>query len=161
MVERDPGGKIRAHQIHDLAEAPALGALVIVWIAYRATTIRSMLREQPPPVFVLGHSVGGLVTATSTLRDQNGLQGMILIAPALNRQVSGLLLAVARTAGFLIPTFSVPIPPADPGAQSRDPHLHERLAQDPTRRPASRRCRSSWPGSDRRSSYASLSASVG
>ncbi len=92
---------------------------------------RRNLREQPLPVFVLGHSVGGLVTVTSTLRDQSGLHGMILIAPALKWQVSGMMLAVARTAALLVPTVSVPMPPPDPGTQSRDPNLHERLEQDP------------------------------
>lgn len=92
---------------------------------------RRKLREQPLPVFVLGHSVGGLVTAASVLRDPTDLHGMILVAPTLKWQVDGILLAVARTAAFLVPTMSVPVPPPDPITQSRDPHLHERLQQDP------------------------------
>jgi acylglycerol lipase len=92
---------------------------------------RRKLREQPLPVFVLGHSVGGLVTATSTLRDQSGVRGMILIAPALRWDVGGLMRFVARTGGFLLPTFPVPTPPADPRVQSRDIRFNERLAKDP------------------------------
>jgi alpha-beta hydrolase superfamily lysophospholipase len=92
---------------------------------------RRRLRDQPLPVFLLGHSVGGLVTATSTLRDPSGVRGMILIAPALKWDLGGAMRAVARTAGFLLPTFQVPAPPADPSAQSRDPRLHERLVRDP------------------------------
>jgi acylglycerol lipase len=91
---------------------------------------RRKLREQPLPMFVLGHSVGGLVTATSVLRDQSGVQGMILIAPALKWDVSGSMRAVARVGGFLLPTFSVPAPPADPAHQSRDTTFNERLAKD-------------------------------
>jgi acylglycerol lipase len=92
---------------------------------------RRKLREQPLPVFVLGHSVGGLVTATSILRDQSGVRGMILIAPALKWDVSGSMLAVARTGGLLLPTFAVPAPPADPAVQSRDMRFNERQARDP------------------------------
>ncbi len=92
---------------------------------------RRKLREQPLPVFVLGHSVGGLVTATSMLRDQSGVGGMILIAPALQWGVSGVMRFVARMGGFLLPTFSVPAPPGDPADQSRDVEFHERLAEDP------------------------------
>jgi alpha-beta hydrolase superfamily lysophospholipase len=33
--------------------------------------------------------------------------------------------------GFLVPTFAMPVPTADPAVQSRDPQLHERLANDP------------------------------
>jgi acylglycerol lipase len=92
---------------------------------------RRKLREQPLPLFVLGHSVGGLVTATSTLRDQEGLRGMILVAPALQWNVSPVMRGVARVAAFLLPTFAVPMPPPDATLQSRDPQLHERLANDP------------------------------
>jgi acylglycerol lipase len=92
---------------------------------------RRKLREQPLPVFVLGHSVGGLVTATSTLRDQSGVRGMILIAPALKWGVSGSLRFVGRVGGFLLPTFPVPMPPGDPADQSRDGQLDARLAEDP------------------------------
>jgi alpha-beta hydrolase superfamily lysophospholipase len=92
---------------------------------------RRTLREQPLPLFVLGHSVGGLVTVTSTLRDQRGVRGMILVAPALKWDVSGIMRIVARMGGFLLPTFPVPTPTADPEAQSRDTQLDERLAKDP------------------------------
>jgi acylglycerol lipase len=92
---------------------------------------RRKLREQPLPVFVLGHSVGGLVTATSTLRDESGLGGMILIAPTLQWGVGGFMRFVARMGGVLLPTFAVPTPTADPALQSRDPAFSERLAKDP------------------------------
>src|SRR5215207_1439309 len=92
---------------------------------------RRKLREQPLPVFVLGHSVGGLVTAASTLRDQSGVRGMILLAPALKWDASGFIRFVARMGGFLLPTFPVPMPTADPAAQSRDMQFNERLAKDP------------------------------
>lgn len=92
---------------------------------------RRTLREQPLPVFVLGHSVGGLVTATSILRDQGGVQGLILIAPTLNWGLSGFMRLVGRIGGFLLPTFPVPVPPGDPTDQSRDMQFNERLAKDP------------------------------
>lgn len=44
---------------------------------------REALREQSLPVFALGHSMGGLVTAASAARDPRGLQGVILSSPAL------------------------------------------------------------------------------
>ena len=92
---------------------------------------RRKLREQPSPVFVLGHSVGGLVTATSILRDQSGVRGMILVAPAVKWEVSAFMRFVARVGGFLLPTFAVPMPPADPAVQSRDMQFTARQANDP------------------------------
>lgn len=44
---------------------------------------REALRAQPLPVFALGHSMGGLVTAASATRDPRGLSGVILSSPAL------------------------------------------------------------------------------
>jgi acylglycerol lipase len=92
---------------------------------------RKKLREQPLPVFVLGHSVGGLVTATSTMRDQSDLQGMILVAPALKWGLNGFMRFVGRTGAFFLPTFAVPTPPGDPTQQSRDAQFIERVAKDP------------------------------
>jgi alpha-beta hydrolase superfamily lysophospholipase len=92
---------------------------------------RRKLSKEALPVFLLGHSVGGLVTATSVLGDQNGLSGMVLIAPTLNWHVSGFMGLVARMGGFLFPTFSVPAPPGDPADQSRDPQFHDRIERDP------------------------------
>ena len=92
---------------------------------------RHELRQQPLPVFVLGHSVGGLVTATSIVRDQSGIRGVVLIAPALRWDVSGALRLIARVGGFLMPTLPMPVRPGNPADQSRDPAFHDRLAQDP------------------------------
>lgn len=44
---------------------------------------REALRDQPLPVFVYGHSLGGLITAGSVARDPRGLSGVILSSPAL------------------------------------------------------------------------------
>lgn len=44
---------------------------------------RESLRAQHLPVFALGHSMGGLVTAASAARDPRGLSGVILSSPAL------------------------------------------------------------------------------
>ncbi|WP_045234153.1 alpha/beta hydrolase [Deinococcus pimensis] len=48
-------------------------------------TARAWLRRERPDlaVFALGHSLGGLVTATSVLRDPRGLAGVVLSSPAL------------------------------------------------------------------------------
>src|SRR5688572_16489255 len=95
---------------------------------------RRKLGEQPLPVFALGHSVGGLVTATSILRDQSEVHGIILVAPALKWGVGGVMRVVARLGGFLLPTLPVPAPTADPAEQSRDTSFNERLTKDPLMR---------------------------
>lgn len=44
---------------------------------------REALRDQRPPLFLFGHSMGGLVSVASALRDPRGLQGVVLSSPAL------------------------------------------------------------------------------
>ncbi|HSA56436.1 MAG TPA: alpha/beta fold hydrolase [Gemmatimonadaceae bacterium] len=77
------------------------------WVADHRTA-RRKLRDQPLPVFVLGHSVGGLVTVTSVLGDQTALHGMILLAPTLDWGLSGFMRLVARAGAFVVPTLPVP-----------------------------------------------------
>lgn len=44
---------------------------------------RNALRDQPLPLFLFGHSMGGLVAAASAASDPGGLSGVILSSPAL------------------------------------------------------------------------------
>ncbi|PNY80100.1 alpha/beta hydrolase [Deinococcus koreensis] len=44
---------------------------------------REALRSQPGPLFLLGHSMGGLISAASVARDPRGVAGVILSSPAL------------------------------------------------------------------------------
>lgn len=44
---------------------------------------REALRSEPQPLFLFGHSMGGLVTASSVLRDSRGVSGVILSSPGL------------------------------------------------------------------------------
>ncbi|WP_291426994.1 alpha/beta hydrolase [Deinococcus sp.] len=44
---------------------------------------REALRGQALPVFLFGHSMGGLISAASAARDPRGLSGVILSSPAL------------------------------------------------------------------------------
>ncbi|HEX7318055.1 MAG TPA: alpha/beta fold hydrolase [Pyrinomonadaceae bacterium] len=69
---------------------------------------RRKLSEQPLPLFLLGHSLGGLVTATSVMRDQGGVRGVVLTSAALQFDASRGLLAFARAAAFFAPTVRAP-----------------------------------------------------
>lgn len=69
---------------------------------------RRLLQAQPLPLFLLGHSLGGLVTASSVVRDQTGLSGVVLSSPALQFDAPRSLLAFARVAGFVAPTAPAP-----------------------------------------------------
>ncbi|GHF32511.1 alpha-beta hydrolase superfamily lysophospholipase [Deinococcus metalli] len=44
---------------------------------------REVLRVQGTPLFLFGHSMGGLITAASAARDPRGVSGVVLSSPAL------------------------------------------------------------------------------
>jgi alpha-beta hydrolase superfamily lysophospholipase len=92
---------------------------------------RGKLREQSLPVFVLGHSLGGLVTAASVARDQGGLSGVVLSSPFLSKEVptwKRLLVNVLATVG---PTLLAPEAPAELSGLSRIPEELEFVENDP------------------------------
>jgi acylglycerol lipase len=92
---------------------------------------RRKLREQPLPLFLFGHSLGGLVTASSVVRDQSGVSGVILTSAALQHEATPQLLLFARVAAFFAPTARAPLKPAPLGNLYQGAELDEGLAADP------------------------------
>jgi len=89
------------------------------------------LAKQPLPVFLFGHSLGGLVVATSIIRDQGNLCGVILLSPALKYDVNAPIRFLAQVGGFLVPTFPSPIPAGKLSALTHDPKVMQLIANDP------------------------------
>jgi acylglycerol lipase len=74
---------------------------------------RRKLAAQRLPVFLLGHSLGGIVTATSVVRDPAGVHGVVLSSPALLVSVNPLTRALARIAAVVAPALPArKLPPA-------------------------------------------------
>lgn len=82
------------------------------------------------PVFVVGHSMGGLVAATFARERQAEVAGYVLSGPALSVRVSRANAIFARVARHLAPrlTRSAGIPPE---ALSRDPEVVRAYIEDP------------------------------
>jgi acylglycerol lipase len=92
---------------------------------------RRKLQDQPLSVFLLGHSLGGLVTASSVVRDQSGLSGVILTSPALQYEATRPLLTFAKVAAFFAPTIPAPLKAAPFSLLYYGAEQDERLASDP------------------------------
>jgi alpha-beta hydrolase superfamily lysophospholipase len=88
-------------------------------------------KEQPGPLYVLGHSMGGLLATRYTLRNQASMAGLVLSAPAIviDEQTSPVmklaLLALARVAPRLT------LLPERHGLLSRDPEVERVKKLDP------------------------------
>lgn len=70
------------------------------------------------PLFLFGHSLGGLVTAASVAQDGAGVAGVVLSAPLLLVEASPLLTLVGRVLARIAPGAGVR-PPLDPAGISR------------------------------------------
>lgn len=75
---------------------------------------REQLAQQTLPVFLLGHSLGGLITAGSVLREQQGVAGVVLSAPALGIKTHPLAHLVASALGPFLPTLPTYREPPQP-----------------------------------------------
>lgn len=112
---RSPG----ARGITDMREAVA---------DHRAA--RRALREDGKPLFLFGHSLGGLVTAVSVAEDGTNVTGVVLSAPALLltapphlRFIAGIMAAIAPGARL--------VPPLDADGLSRIPEEARAYRNDP------------------------------
>jgi alpha-beta hydrolase superfamily lysophospholipase len=92
---------------------------------------RRKLRGQPLPLFVFGHSLGGLVTATSVAREQSGLSGVILSSPFLRKEVAAWKRLLVNVFAAVGPTLPAPEKPAELSGLSRIPEELDFVENDP------------------------------
>ncbi len=83
------------------------------------------------PLFLFGHSMGGLVVLKYVLERDPSLEGLLLSAPAIeiNPDLAPLLRRLAQVLGRLVPTLPTTRSPQD--AISRDPDVVEDAQNDP------------------------------
>ena len=90
---------------------------------------RRRLAAQPLPVFLLGHSLGGIVTATSVVRDARNVAGVILSSPAILVSTNALTRLFARLVSAVAP--ALPVRRLPPTGISRIPEQVKAFSDDP------------------------------
>ncbi|GAA1996608.1 alpha/beta fold hydrolase [Microbacterium pumilum] len=85
-------------------------------------------RDGGLPLYLAGHSFGGLVTISSALDNPEGIAGVILLAPGVKYVASEPLLAFARLAGFFAPTAKLAAVPAAAVADGTEGITRDRVA---------------------------------
>jgi len=100
----------------------------------RAAMAHARAAQPGLPLFLLGHSQGGLVAATLALREPEGLAGLVLSSPFLGiaprSRPSPLLGLAARVLAALAPRTLFPST-VDPSLLSRDASVGVAYAADP------------------------------
>jgi alpha-beta hydrolase superfamily lysophospholipase len=97
------------------------------------TMFCGMVRAQQPgvPIFLVGHSMGGLIGAAYLLDHADGLQGAVLSGPSVKvpDDISPAVLFVGKVLSALLP--GIGILALDAGGISRDPAVVEAYVKDP------------------------------
>jgi len=124
------GFDLRGH-----GRSPGQRSYINRWAEFRED-VRAFLtfvqgQEPGRPLFLLGHSMGGLIVLEYVLHDPEGLQGVIASGPALAQVgVSPFLMALSRLLSRIWPRFTIETK-LDATAISRDPAVVEAYVNDP------------------------------
>jgi acylglycerol lipase len=104
----DLGVSVSAFDLNGHGHSPGLRGMTDVdaSVAHHLAA-RRLLVAQPLPVFLMGHSLGGTITATSVARDPTQIAGVILSSPALLVTVDPVLRACVRVAAVVAPALPV------------------------------------------------------
>ena len=90
---------------------------------------RRLLSARGLPVFLMGHSLGGLVTATSVVRDPGDVAGVILSSAALLVSANAVMRLFVRVVSSVAPRLLVKF--LSPSGLSRVPEQVQAVAADP------------------------------
>ncbi|MFZ3049151.1 MAG: lysophospholipase [Desulfatirhabdiaceae bacterium] len=96
-------------------------------------TYREMIQQWQPdkPVFLIGHSMGGLISAIYLLDHQNGLSGAVLSGPSVQvpENISASVIVIGKILSLLMPKFG--LIETIPQYVSRDPKVVQAYLDDP------------------------------
>lgn len=76
--------------------------------------------ERTGKTFLIGHSLGGLVTAGSVVADSTGITGVVLLSPVIPKPVAWLVDLLASAVARLVPEWTVPGLGGGAGEMTRD-----------------------------------------
>ncbi len=141
----------RGHAVYALdlrghGRSPGQRGHLLSWSEYRedvrAFFRRISSREPGRPVFLYGHSMGGLVVLDYVLRHPAGLSGTVISGPPFEPVgvATPLLVTAARILSRLWPTFALEVP-LEPAALCRDPAVVSHYLADGL---VHRKCSARW-----------------
>ncbi len=93
--------------------------------------VEEVINDSPFPVFILGHSLGGLIACHLALRIQEKITGLVLSSPAvrLALKIPPFMLRLSDKLSELVPKFG--LLPGNPSLISSDAEEVERYKSDP------------------------------
>ena len=129
------GFAVYAYDLRGHGRSPGQRGYINQWSEYRddlGAFVRLVAQQEPGrPLFLMGHSMGGLIALEYAEQHPEGLRGVIASAPALGQSsIPPARLALARILSRIWPRFSAPTG-VDTSALSRDPAVVTAYRSDP------------------------------
>jgi alpha-beta hydrolase superfamily lysophospholipase len=129
------GFTVHAPDVRGNGRSPGARGHIGSWREYREDLRRfvAVVRREEPglPLFLLGHSLGGLIVLDYAMRHPDGLRGVIASAPPLGRLgVPAPLLLLGRIVSRVWPGFSLETG-MDLSGLARDPAIAAEVLGDP------------------------------
>ena len=129
------GIAVYAYDMRGNGRSPGQRAYLNAWREYRddlhAFVSQVRTWDTGVPIFVLGHSLGGLVVLEYALQSPGGLAGVIAAAPSVGKVgVPPLLMALGRVMSRIWPRFSLEVG-MDLSGLARDPAVVAKVLSDP------------------------------
>ena len=121
------------HQGHGLSQGPRCHVRRFDDFLDDLDVVVGNARDAHPelPLFVVGHSMGGLITCAWARERRPDVRGLVISAPALSTSaVSPTKLLLLRALRTFLPKLSIPSD-LDPDALSRDPSVVQAYLADP------------------------------
>lgn len=134
------GFAVYGYDLRGFGRSPGRRGHVGSWSEHRedaAAFLRKVGGDEPGrPLFLMGHSMGGLIALDYVLRRPEGLAGAIASGPGLEPVgvAKPYLVALARLLSRIWPRFSLDVG-LDASAVSRDPEVVRAFLDDPLRNP--------------------------
>ncbi|MDQ6422850.1 alpha/beta hydrolase [Paenibacillus sp. LHD-117] len=138
LIERlaESGYHVYAHDLRGHGKSPGIRGFIRKWEEYRGDlhAFRELVVSETAglPVYVIGHSMGGLISADYSLFHGHGISGLALIAPAISYEMTVYEKCLISLMGKLKPDLTVH-KAGSPDLLTQDPEIRSRLASDPLR----------------------------
>jgi alpha-beta hydrolase superfamily lysophospholipase len=129
------GYALYAYDLRGHGRSDGARGQIMDWAEFREDTqaFLKFVKSQAAgrPVFLYGHSLGGLVALESALRYQDGLRGVVASAPVLTPPaLAPVLFTVSRIMSRVAPKFSLKVG-LETASLSRDPAVVRAYETDP------------------------------
>lgn len=116
--------------------SPGIRGFIRNWNEYQRDLhlFRELVRSENPrlPLFIIGHSMGGVISANYVLDHASGISGLVLVAPAISYEMTTFEKWLIKLLGKLRPQLTIQKSGTVEGL-SQDPDMIARLQSDPLR----------------------------